>query len=41
MRRVRFIVGLMVFSLVFFSVSVGFATVRIGVIGSKTSSWPS
>ena len=37
MRRVRFIVGLMVFSLVFFSVSVGFATVRIGVIGSKTS----
>jgi branched-chain amino acid transport system substrate-binding protein len=37
MRRVKFIIGLMVVSLVFFSVGVGFAAVRIGVIGSKTS----
>jgi len=35
MRRVKFIIGLMVVFTGFFSVGVGFATVRIGVIGSK------
>lgn len=37
MGRVKFTLGLMIFSLIFFFVGVGFATVRIGVIGSKTS----